>query len=154
MISKPILHPLLGIQATKLIWNHIVRLSDISSYFIDLFCLHVETGIEEVAMLRSRLQSLYQEVVDAGNADRISLEHIRDALESCCGRCQSAFENLGEEKRKHSQQIEQLEQKLAELNSNLAQLKNHDLGMSSSYHVISFSYPVHCMQYNLRQLNN
>lgn len=91
---------------------------------------------------------------NAENGDKISPEHIRDDMKSCCDLCQSAFEKLWEEKREHSQHIKQLEQEQAKLKTSLAQLENLDLSTFSCYYVITISCPVHYMQVNIHQLSD
>ena len=77
--------------------------------------MHAATGSEEVAVLRSQLDSLYQEL-EMGK--EISIQLLKEKIKRCSDQCHTAFHNLRRERRKlldditHLQVVkEQLEEK-------------------------------------------
>ena len=77
-----------------------------------MFITYIETGFEEVAVIRSELDSLHQYLTDVGHPDYV---YLKKKFKICHDKCQVAFEKLGEEKRVHVQQIKQFEQQIEEL---------------------------------------
>ena len=90
--------------------------------------MYIGTIAEEVAVLRSHLQSLYKWVNSDENAGNLSLQHVSAELEVCCEQCQSVFDKLREEKREHIQKI-QLEQKQSKLKSELSRFNELSTSM-------------------------
>ena len=63
----------------------------------------VVTGMEEIADLRSLLESLCQEVAK-------ETPQLAGKVDSCCKKCQLIFQKVGEELQGHVQSIKQLEE--------------------------------------------
>ena len=85
-----------------------------------LISIVVATGMEEVMMLNSHLESLCHELTDAENEETLSL---REKLEAICDECQSAYRKLGEERREYLQEINQLKEEQSKLLSEIAKLE-------------------------------
>ena len=69
---------------------------------IDLFSYSACTGIQEVALLRSKLESLHLDATDRKD------QQLTDQLKICCGMCQLAYHKLGEEQCRYEENLEQL----------------------------------------------
>ena len=70
------------------------------------------TGMEELTLLRSKLESLHLEVSCASEATN---QHIIKQLKSCCDICQNAYHILGVEQRNYEEDIQQLKIREEEL---------------------------------------
>lgn len=100
----------LWLQFLSLLANFCMLLYDLL-----ILSMHAATGSEEVAVLRSQLDSLYQEL-EMGK--EISIQLLKEKIKRCSDQCHTAFHNLRRERRKlldditHLQVVkEQLEEK-------------------------------------------
>ena len=81
-------------------------------------------GFEQVALIRSELDSLSECLTNVGSHDNIilALEDLEEKFKACRDKCHVAFKKLGGEQKRQvqrtgelEQQIEQLKQKIDEL---------------------------------------
>ena len=90
----------------------------------------VATGMEEIAMLSSHLESLCQELTNAENEEILS---IRERLETIYDKCQSAYQKLGEERRGYVQEINRLKEEQSKVLSEIAKLKDQGNNFTVSF---------------------
>lgn len=81
----------------------ILLLSQIYNNCINTAC----TGIQEVALLRSKLESLHMQVNEAENV-ALSNEQFCKQLKICCDMCEEAYHKLGEEHCRYVEDFERL----------------------------------------------
>ena len=89
---------------------------------VHLFFCTACTGIQEVALLRSKLESLH---IKANEAENIALsnEHFCEQLKICCGICEEAYCKLGEEHRRHADEVDAFKEQDKELKQKIDEFK-------------------------------
>ena len=96
-------------------------------------------GFEQVALIRSELDSLSESLANIESHSNITLalKDIKERFKACRDKCHEAFRKLGEEKDEHEQQVKEMGEQLKQL-----QRHNEELIAKTSNDPSKFIYIV------------
>ena len=79
--------------------------------------MNAGTSLDKLALIRSQLNSLSEDIADIGSHDNIilTLTDLEKKFMACCNECHETFKKLGKEKEENALQVGQLKEDIQKL---------------------------------------